>query len=195
MSNNKYSIYYYNRNYLISDTKTSGKYKEYIIPANYSGWYLNHDYNLENKLNYFIEDIGLNTYYFFLRQAFPFWLPSKEYDLPDYRGEEYLYSHKLLLNRYYLERLSNDLPYLEEFDWQKPFYPGYYPTMTYSNGLPFPQRPIWSNFPIYKYKYIRVIEKIRVFLGFFDKNYSIIIFRSLKDLSKKFWKYPLTNHF
>lgn len=29
--------------------------------------------------------------------------------------------------------------------------------MTYSNGLPFPQRPIWSNFPIYKYKYIREI--------------------------------------
>lgn len=86
-------------------------------------------------------------------------MESKEYNLPDYRGLEYLYGHKLLLNRYNLERLSNDLPALEDFDWQKPFYAGYYPSMIYHNGLPYPQRPDWSSFPVYKYKYIQVSDK------------------------------------
>ncbi|XP_017888863.1 hexamerin-like [Ceratina calcarata] len=138
--------------------KKQGEDKSYIISANYSGWYLNREYYLENKLNYFTEDIGLNTYYFFFRQALPFWMESKEFGLPsDYRGEEYLYGHKLLLNRYNLERLSNDMPRIEDFDWQKTFYPGYYPTMTFHNGLPMPQRPAWSDFPHYKYRYIQDI--------------------------------------
>ncbi|XP_029035145.1 hexamerin-like [Osmia bicornis bicornis] len=139
------------------DSQKTGPYETYIIPANYSGWYLNREYNMENKLNYFTEDIGLNAYYFFFRQECPFWLSSNEFDFLQYRGEEYLYGHKQLLNRYYLERLSNDLPKIEDFDWQKPFYAGYYPTMTYHNGMPYPQRPDWSNFPVYKYKYIQDI--------------------------------------
>ncbi|XP_043262248.1 uncharacterized protein LOC122403032 [Colletes gigas] len=130
----------------------------YIINANYSGWYFNREYYMENKLNYFVEDIGLNSYYFFFRQEYPFWQESKEYGFPAYRGEEYLYCHKLLLNRYNLERLANDLPKIEDFNWNKPFYPGYYPTMTFNNGLPFPQRPSWSTYPYYKYKYIKDVS-------------------------------------
>ncbi|CAK9828072.1 unnamed protein product [Anthophora retusa] len=139
------------------DSQKIGEYETYIIPANYSGWYINREYNLENKLNYFMEDIGLNSYYFFFRQGFPFWMNSEEFEQSYYRGEEYLYGHKQLMSRYYLERFANDLPKVEEFDWQQPFYAGYYPTMTYHNGLPFPQRPDWSRFPVYKYKYIREI--------------------------------------
>ncbi|XP_068986396.1 hexamerin-like [Bombus flavifrons] len=138
--------------------ETSGEYKTYIFRANYSGWYMNREYYLENKLNYFMEDIGLNAYYFFFRQSFPFWMSSSEFGFQDYRGAEYLYGHQQLMNRYYLERLTNELPNLEDFDWEKPFYAGYYPTMTYQNGLPFPQRPEWSNFPSYKYKYITDIK-------------------------------------
>ncbi|XP_076180888.1 hexamerin 70a isoform X2 [Ptiloglossa arizonensis] len=129
----------------------------YIINANYSNWYINRAYDTESKLNYFTEDIGLNAYYFWLRQDSPFWIKSSEYGLLDYRGEEYLYGHKQLLNRYNVERLSNDLPMLEDFAWNKPFAPGYYPTLTFSNGLPLPQRPYWSSFPFYKYKYIKDI--------------------------------------
>ncbi|KOX67354.1 Arylphorin subunit alpha [Melipona quadrifasciata] len=138
--------------------ETSGEYKAYILPANYSGWYVYRDYYLENKLNYFTEDIGLNSYYFFFRLAYPFWMSSSEFGLSDsLRGAEYLYGHQQLMNRYYLERLVNDLPKLEDFDWQKPFYAGYYPTIIHKNGLPLPQRPEWSNFPVYKYKYIKDI--------------------------------------
>ena len=149
-------------------SETSGEYKAYILPANYSGWYLNRDYYLENKLNYFTEDIGLNSYYFFFRLAYPFWMPSSEFGLSDsIRGAEYLYGHQQLMNRYYLERLANDLPKLEDFDWQKSFYAGYYPTIVHKNGLPFPQRPEWSDFPVYKYRYIKVREQLKTLSSIF----------------------------
>ncbi|KAL2732724.1 hexamerin-like [Vespula maculifrons] len=142
------------------DTQKLTGYDTYIIPANYSGWYITYEHDQEYKLNYFTEDIGLNLYYFYFRQQYPFWLKSEEYQMPKYRGEEYLYGHKQLLTRYYLERLSNNLGKIEEFDWYKEFYPGYYPTMTYHNGLPFPQRPYLSMFPYYKYKYIKDVHEM-----------------------------------
>ncbi|KOC69159.1 Hexamerin [Habropoda laboriosa] len=154
------------------DPQAPEGFKSYIISANYSGWYVNREFNLENRLNYFTEDVGLNSYYFFFRHGFPFWMESKEFNLPDYRGEEYLYGHKQLMNRYYLERLSNDLPKLEDFDWQQPFYAGYYPTMTYHNGLPFPQRPDWVKLPIYKYKYIKdIMDKESRITAAIDSGY------------------------
>lgn len=140
------------------DSKKFGAYDTYIIPANYSGWYLTRDYDLEHKMNYFTEDIGLNAYYFFFRFEYPFWMKGDEFGLQKYRGEEYLYGHKQLVARYYLERLSNDIGKIEDFDWHNEFHKGYYPTMTYQNGLPLPQRPSWSKFPYYKYKYIKDIE-------------------------------------
>jgi len=111
---------------------------------------------MEHKMNYFTEDIGWNAFYFYLRQEYPFWLKGKEFGLEKNRGINYLYGHKQLLSRYYLEMLSNDIGKIEDFDWHRKFYVGYYPTMTYSNGLPMPQRPYWSKFPYYKYKYIKV---------------------------------------
>ncbi|XP_076757695.1 hexamerin 70a [Xylocopa sonorina] len=165
------------------NTQTSDKFKGYIISANYSSWYFDREYNLENKLNYFVEDIGLNTFYFFFRQTIPFWMDSSEfglYETMDYRGEEYLYGHKQLLNRYYLERFSNDLPDVGYFDWQKPFYAGYYPTMTFDNGLPFPQRQSWSNIPMYKYKYMQdIMEKESRIMSAIDSGY---IFRNDSQL-------------
>lgn len=143
-------------NILRVDTKKSGGYDTYVIPANYSGWYMAREYDVEHKLNYFTEDIGLNNYYYYFRQDRPFWMKSDEFQLQKYRGEEYLYGHKQLLIRYYLERLSNDIGKVEDFLWDKEFYTGYYPTMTSHNGLPLPQRPYFSKFPYYKYKYMKV---------------------------------------
>ncbi|KZC07221.1 PREDICTED: arylphorin subunit alpha [Dufourea novaeangliae] len=142
------------------DTDKSSGYETYVIPANYSGWYMNREYDLENKLNYFVEDVGLSSYYFLFRQQYPFWLESKEFSFPEYRGQEYLYGHQQLLNRYNLERLSNDLPVIADFDWSRPFYAGYYPTMSFHNGLPMPQRQHWSNFPVFKFDEINDIRNI-----------------------------------
>lgn len=144
-------------NYFL-ESKPGAGYDTYIIPANYSGWYLNLDSDEEHKLSYFTEDIGLNTYYMYYRFEHPFWLSTEEFGLtPGFRGEEYLYGHKQLWNRYFLERISNDLGYVEDFDWDLEFHTAYYPTMTFHNSFPYPQRPHWSRFPEYKFKYIEVI--------------------------------------
>ncbi|KYN32236.1 Arylphorin subunit alpha [Trachymyrmex septentrionalis] len=143
---------------LFGEHSKNDEYDTYVIPANYSGWYISREYGMEHKMNYFTEDIGWNAFYFYLRQEYPFWLKGKEFGLEENRGINYLYGHKLLLSRYYLEMLSNDIGKIEDFDWHSKFYVGYYPTMTYSNGLPMPQRPYWSKFPYYKYKYIKDIE-------------------------------------
>jgi hypothetical protein len=145
-----------------ADSKKFVDYDTYIIPANYSGWYVSREYDVEQKLNYFTEDIGLNAYYFYFRHDFPFWLKSEEFGLQKYRGEEYLYGHKQLLARYYLERLSNDIGKIEDYDWNNEFYTGYYPTMIYHNGLPLPQRPYWNKFPYYKYKYMKVRYRMNI---------------------------------
>ncbi|EFN82403.1 arylphorin subunit alpha [Harpegnathos saltator] len=143
------------------DSKKFGAYDVYIIPANYSGCYMSHEHDVEHTLTYFTEDIGLNAYYFYFRKEYPFSLKGEEFGLQNYRGEEYLYAHKQLLMRYNLERLSNDAGKVEDFDFRhKEFYPGYYPMMTYHNGLPLPQRGFFSKFPYYKYKYIKEVNEV-----------------------------------
>ncbi|XP_015604511.1 arylphorin subunit alpha [Cephus cinctus] len=133
----------------------------YIILANYSAWYLAREDDYERRLNYFTEDIGLNSYYFYFRQNYPTWLKSEDFSWDrNFRGEEYLYGHKQILTRYYLERLSNDLGTIEDFDWSQEFPIGYYPSLTYNNGLQFPIRPKWTNIPSYKYKYLKEVQDV-----------------------------------
>lgn len=102
-------------------------------------------------------DFDLNTFYFYFRQTFPFWLNSKEYNIPqEYRGIFYLYVHQQLIARYYLERLSNDLGEIEDFNLEKPFYSGFYSSMIFSNGVVMPPRKSYYNVPYYKYQYLKV---------------------------------------
>lgn len=129
----------------------------YIIYANYTGSLVKPYLDNEYKLDYFMEDVGLNAYYYYVRQVMPFWLDMKDFEIPAYfRGYFYYFKHKQLLSRYYLERISNDLGDIEDFDWNKPFYPGYYSTLTYNNGIVMPQRSRYTNVPFYKYKYLKV---------------------------------------
>ncbi|XP_055611934.1 hexamerin-1.1-like [Uranotaenia lowii] len=110
-----------------------------VVHNNYTGWYIHT--NPEQKISYFTEDIGLNTYYYYFHIDYPFWLGGKEFGLyKDRRGELYLYEHQQLLARYYLERLSNDLGHIPEFSWYYPIKTGYYPDMQYYNGHTFPDR-------------------------------------------------------
>lgn len=80
-----------------------------IIPTNYTDY----DYyitNIENKISYFTEDIGLNSYYYYFHAEYPFWMTGKNYNMVrQRRGEQFLFVHQQLLARYYLERLSNDM--------------------------------------------------------------------------------------
>jgi hypothetical protein len=108
------------------------------IPANYPDYYVHT--NPEQKLSYFTEDIGLNSYYYYFHADYPFWMGGTEYNLyKDRRGEYYLFHYQQLLARYYSERLSNGLGYIPEFSWNEPI-TGYYPSLRYYSGASFPER-------------------------------------------------------
>lgn len=128
-----------------------------MIYANYSSASMMPHKDSEYMLNYYMEDVGLNAYYFYFRQVFPSWLSSKNYDVPkNIRGELYYFIHQQLMARYNLERMSNGLGGVEDLDWYKPIFPGYYSTLVYSNGIPIPQRKHYSSIPYYKNKYLKV---------------------------------------
>ncbi|XP_012286307.1 arylphorin subunit alpha [Orussus abietinus] len=156
-------------------SKASTGVDNYVIYANYTDNYQRQQYENEYQLDYFIEDIGLNAYYYYCRTLLPYWLTSKDYGIPkDIRGDLYYYIHKQLLSRYYLERLSNDLGEIEDFDWNKPFIPGFYSNLQYPNGVFFPQREVYSQVPEYKYKYLKYIQAYESrILAAVDSGYAI----------------------
>lgn len=126
--------------------------QEQTIYANYSGYYLN--LNSEQSMSYYTEDIGINAIYYYYNIYYPFWLSGEEFDMKNTRrGEQFYFMYQQLLARYYLERLSNGLGEIEDFNWELPFRTGYYPSLRYSNGLEFPSRPNYANLQEYFYNY------------------------------------------
>ncbi|XP_077293805.1 hexamerin 70b-like [Arctopsyche grandis] len=124
----------------LGDRVHQGPDKSVIINSNYTGWQFN--YNEEQKLSYFTEDIGLNSMYYYMHLNYPSWMDGSKYGLTtDRRGELYYYLHQQLLARYYLERLSNGMGEIPNFSWRWPVETGYQPSMRYFNGLEFPVRP------------------------------------------------------
>lgn len=127
------------------------EYKEpnfdgHVVHANYSGWYMN--LHPEQSLSYFTEDVGLNSYNYYAHIFAPFWMETEEIHsyTPENRGDLYYHYYQQILARYYLERLSNGLGEIPQFSWEHPFEIGYYPSLSYINGLEFPVRPNHANF-------------------------------------------------
>jgi len=109
------------------------------IQTNYTDFF---DYStMEKKLSYFTEDIGLNTFYYYLHVDFPFWMDGESFNMTrKRRGEQFLFNHQQLLARYYLERLSNDMGTISEFSFNKPINTGYNSRLRYYNGAFFSSR-------------------------------------------------------
>ncbi|KAL3274341.1 hypothetical protein HHI36_015739 [Cryptolaemus montrouzieri] len=126
------------------------KQVKYIIHANYSGHYMNVD--PEQSMSYYLEDVGINAFYFYFNLYQPYWMDSEEFHLKN-RGETFLYLHQQLFARYHLERLSHGVGEVEYFNWDVPFKTGYYPSLTYPNGLAFPERPQFANLKEYFHHY------------------------------------------
>ncbi|XP_053976448.1 hexamerin-1.1-like [Hylaeus volcanicus] len=148
-------------NLTASATRTVGSVQHFVLPANYSGWYWTRESTTEERINYFTEDIGLNTFYFLVNHDFPRFMPSTKYDLPSqFRGEYYFFIHKQMLNRYNLERLSNDMGPIEYVSVDKPIVNGYYPTMHHRNGLPFPQRETNGIIPLHMHNYVQMLKDL-----------------------------------
>lgn len=112
----------------------------FTINANYSGW-KTYD-NEEQRLSYFTEDIGLNTYYWYFHAAMPFWMSSDSYGaaVQERRGEYYFFFHQQLLARYYMERLTNGLSEIPQFSWRWPVKTGYTPNLVSQRLIPFVTR-------------------------------------------------------
>lgn len=132
--------------------------KEVIIPMNYTGWYLH--MNKDQKVTYFTEDVGLNSFYYNWNLDYPYWMEGKPYGIDkDRRGELYIILHHQLTARYYLERLSNDLGHIPAFNWRQPIKAGYYPSLMYVNGKQFKTRP--NNYNLYtegNHKFVQEAE-------------------------------------
>lgn len=168
----------------------------YMIYANYSGSFVKPYFDDEYKLDYFIEDFALNSFYYYLRHVIPFWLDLQDGDmLKNFRGYYYYFYHQQLLGRYYLERISNDLGDIEDFDWNKPFYPGYYSTLMYHNGIAMPQRSRYMNVPLYKYKYLKVRLLFRYsFYNHFIRLPSTVLLVNLTWIFTGDWGSGIAHH-
>lgn len=136
---------------------------DYIYYANYSNS-LTYP-NDEERIAYFTEDVGLNSYYYFFHAQLPFWMNANKLGaLKERRGEGYFFLYQQLLARYYLERLSNGLGEIPTFSWYSPIKVGYYP-MLYSYMYPYAQRS--NNYIIHNEKNYEAIR----FLDIFEKTF------------------------
>ncbi|KAK0085371.1 hypothetical protein PV325_005322 [Microctonus aethiopoides] len=163
---------------MASGFKKTGSFEHfdtYFIDKNYTSSFMKYYVDKEYSLDYFTDDAGLNNYYYYIRNLFPFWITIKDLELPKHiRGELYYYVHQQLLARYYLERLSNGMGEIEDFDFYKNFGPGYFSTLVYSNGVAVPNRDRYTDVPVYKYKYVKEIENIEMrILAAIDSGYII----------------------
>lgn len=146
-----------------------GKDKVYTIYANYSGHYLN--LNPEQSMGYFMEDVGVNAFYYYYNLYHPFWMSGDEFGLKkDRRGEQYYYLYQQLLARFYLERLSNDFGEIELYNYELFVPTGYYPSLRYANGLEFPIRPNYARLHEYFYNYGQKYS----FKGRYSFSYTIV---------------------
>ncbi|CAG4951791.1 unnamed protein product [Colias eurytheme] len=112
----------------------------YIIDENVFDQRVN--MNDEDRLRYFTEDIGLNTYYYYFHVDYPFWMKDDTFNTKfiNRRWEMTMYVYQQILARYYLERLSNGLGDIPVLSWNRPIRKGYWPWLMMSNGAHFPTR-------------------------------------------------------
>ncbi|MCL4158316.1 UNVERIFIED_CONTAM: hypothetical protein GTU68_056875, partial [Idotea baltica] len=94
--------------------------------------------NKEQRVAYFGEDVGMNSHHVHWHMDFPFWWTGYKIDR---KGELFFWVHHQLTARFDAERLSNNLPVVDELYWDKPIVEGFAPHTTYRYGGEFPSRP------------------------------------------------------
>lgn len=124
----------------------------HTIHSNYSGWYLN--LHPEQSMSYYLEDVGINAFYYMYHINYPGWMSSEEFGWKNSRrGEIVYYIMQQLLARFYAERISNDMGEIPFLDWDTPVETPYEPSLVYPNGLHFPGRPKFASLHEYFYNY------------------------------------------
>ncbi|XP_037029057.1 hexamerin-1.1-like [Bradysia coprophila] len=156
-----------------------------VIPSNYTDYLF--ETNMESKLSYFMEDIGLNTYYYYFHMDYPFWMTGKNYlTTTERRGELYLFKHQQILARYYLERLSLGMGTIPTFSWMENIRTGYYPALRYYNGEYFPMRDNFYNmYTEYNYFDLDIVTRYeRRILDAIDLGYFTLYDGTKYELTK-----------
>ncbi|XP_058830441.1 hexamerin-1.1-like [Topomyia yanbarensis] len=127
----------------------NGKYN--VVYSNFTMTYPleGYDWNKEEyrhfydykDLDYYHEDVGLNSFYYYFKMDYPFFLNYDKFDFKKERsGELYLYMHHQLLARYNLERFSYHKYSIMGLSWRFPLKIGYFSLLSYANGIPFKGR-------------------------------------------------------
>ncbi|KAG5889584.1 hypothetical protein JTB14_010216 [Gonioctena quinquepunctata] len=140
----------------IHETKQHVEGKEfegYTIESNYSNHHLNLDHE-QTSLAYYLQDVGVNTFFFNMHINFPFWMNSTEFgwnNIP--RGSLYYFSSQNIWARYIMERVPYGYDDIEFLDWDLPVVTPYHSNLVYPNGVPFPNRPKFAKLHEYSYNY------------------------------------------
>ncbi|XP_052741115.1 basic juvenile hormone-suppressible protein 1-like [Bicyclus anynana] len=102
---------------------------------------LRHTLSEHDRLNYFTEDIDMNTFFYYLHMNYPYWMTDDVYGLnKERRGEVMMYGYQQLLARYRLERLSHNMCDIKMITWDKTMSTGYWPKIRLHTGDEMPVR-------------------------------------------------------
>ncbi|NP_001106747.2 sex-specific storage-protein 1 precursor [Bombyx mori] len=92
-------------------------------------------------MSYFMEDVDLNTYMYYLHMNYPFWMTDDAYGInKERRGEIMMYANQQLLARMRLERLSHKMCDVKPMMWNEPLETGYWPKIRLPSGDEMPVR-------------------------------------------------------
>ncbi|XP_050442444.1 phenoloxidase 2-like [Adelges cooleyi] len=95
------------------------------IPQDYTA----SDLDIEHRIGYFREDIGINLHHWHWHLVYPFEGPRSIVE-KDRRGELFYYMHQQILARYNLERFSNRMSRVTPLmNWNEPISEGYFPKL------------------------------------------------------------------
>ncbi|BET00231.1 Phenoloxidase subunit 2 [Nesidiocoris tenuis] len=103
----------------------SGQRIKIEIPVDYTASNL----DIEHRLAYFREDLGINLHHWHWHLVYPT-DTSQQIVQKDRRGELFYYMHQQVLARYNFERLSNSLGRVKRLNnWRDPIEEGYFPKL------------------------------------------------------------------
>jgi len=97
-----------------------------VIPVNYTA----SDLDVEHRLWYFREDMGINLHHWHWHLVYPYEAPIRSIVDKDRRGELFYYMHQQIIARYNAERLSNYMAQVQPLNnLDEPIAEGYFPKM------------------------------------------------------------------
>jgi len=100
------------------------------LPVVSSVKYTASDLDVEHRLWYFREDLGVNLHHWHWHLVYPIEAPDRSIVDKDRRGELFYYMHQQIIARYNAERLSNHMARVQPFNnLDEPIAEGYFPKM------------------------------------------------------------------